>query len=596
MRTPSSIARLLTLVATLLVPVAAQAAAPDAVNDLFTMDKGTFMGCPACLIANDSDADTPMNQLTTAMIPGSVNPPELAEFVSIGLHGEMIVGPPALYVGNITFLYELSEPMGSSDVATVTINVLPRNIPPLVQPNKSAFLVEDNTLVSNIFHDVQDLDGGPITGAIVTPPTHGQAAFSPSGILYYRPDPNYNGADSLQYVANDGFDDSNIGTLNITVFAANDAPVGVQDAYAVASGGTLTVPAAGGLLANDIDPDGPTLTAVLDDDVSAGTLTLSADGSFTYNAPASPAVVSFSYHPTDGTASGAVTAGRILVGGPAAAADFYTTAPGSTLTVSAPGVMANDVDDDGEPITATKIGDPSNGTLTFNANGSFSYVPDAGFSGTDSFTYRVSDGDRNSNTTTVTITVSGSNTPPVAVNDAYSFPMNAPKEQPAIGGVLANDYDFQNSTLAASVVAAPSNGVLALAPNGAFSYVPNPGFAGVDTFTYRLSDGVLLSNVATVTFTIVSKPSAVADSYVICKNSPLTIGGAGVLANDSDPEGGTLTVIIGQNVEHGSLSIDNDGSFSYIPDTNFTGTDTFTYSAWNGTEASAAAVVTIVVG
>jgi VCBS repeat-containing protein len=88
--------------------------------------------------------------------------------------------------------------------------------------------------------------------------------------------------------------------------------------------------------------------------------------------------------------------------------DSYAVAQDTTLSVSAPGVLANDTDANGDPLSASKVTDPANGSLTLNANGSFTYTPAAGFNGTDTFTYRASDGALQSNTATVTITVSPS--------------------------------------------------------------------------------------------------------------------------------------------------------------------------------------------
>ncbi|MBI4473545.1 MAG: PKD domain-containing protein [Acidobacteria bacterium] len=90
---------------------------------------------------------------------------------------------------------------------------------------------------------------------------------------------------------------------------------------------------------------------------------------------------------------------------PTAVSDSYTTNQDTTLTVGAPGVMVNDSDPDGEPLTAILVTTTSNGTLTLNSNGSFTYVPNTGYYGTDTFTYKVNDGSLDSNIATVTITI-----------------------------------------------------------------------------------------------------------------------------------------------------------------------------------------------
>ncbi|WP_432799175.1 Ig-like domain-containing protein [Poriferisphaera sp. WC338] len=93
---------------------------------------------------------------------------------------------------------------------------------------------------------------------------------------------------------------------------------------------------------------------------------------------------------------------------PIATADSYNTNTNTPLIVSAPGLLSNDIDSDGDPLSAIKVSDPSSGTLTLNSDGSFSYTPNPDFNGQDSFTYKANDGTQDSNTTTVTISVDAS--------------------------------------------------------------------------------------------------------------------------------------------------------------------------------------------
>ena len=108
-----------------------------------------------------------------------------------------------------------------------------------------------------------------------------------------------------------------------------------------------------------------------------------------------------------------------------------------------------------------------------------------------------------------------------------------------------------------------------------------------DTFTYKANDGTLDSNVATVTITVKGvndKPVAVDDVYSTDEDTTLTVVAAdGVLKNDSDIDSGTLTAILVVGPTHGALTLNADGSLSYVPDANFNGTDTFTYKANDGT-------------
>ena len=128
---------------------------------------------------------------------------------------------------------------------------------------------------------------------------------------------------------------------------------------------------------------------------------------------------------------------------PIAGDDSYSTPQRTTLTVPGfQGLLLNDGDPDGDVVSVIKVTDPANGTLTaLNDDGSFTYIPDPNFSGTDSFTYQLSDGALGSNFATVQITVNAVNRAPVANNDSYSTTQNAFLLVPANLGPLANDSD-----------------------------------------------------------------------------------------------------------------------------------------------------------
>ena len=124
------------------------------------------------------------------------------------------------------------------------------------------------------------------------------------------------------------------------------------------------------------------------------------------------------------------------------------------LTAPVIGVLGNDTDADGNPLTAALVTGPANGTLSFNANGTFAYTPNANFHGKDSFTYRASDGKAVSNTATVTITVNPVNDAPAAQDDSYSVAEDNLLTVPAAGGVLPNDSDVDGNPLTAILGAA----------------------------------------------------------------------------------------------------------------------------------------------
>ncbi|MGQ0591967.1 MAG: Ig-like domain-containing protein, partial [Gammaproteobacteria bacterium] len=187
---------------------------------------------------------------------------------------------------------------------------------------------------------------------------------------------------------------------------------------------------------------------------------------------------------------------------PVAVDDPRTLVENTSLTDPAPGVLSNDTDGNNDVLTAVLDSGPSDGTLNLNADGSFTYTPDADFEGTDGFTYHANDGSADSNLATVTITVTHANEPPVAVDDAYTTDEDTPLVVAVVPGVLGNDSDFESDPLTAIVDTVPANGTLTLNPDGSLTYTPNADFNGTDSFTYHANDGSSDSNLATVTLTI----------------------------------------------------------------------------------------------
>jgi VCBS repeat-containing protein len=186
---------------------------------------------------------------------------------------------------------------------------------------------------------------------------------------------------------------------------------------------------------------------------------------------------------------------------PAAAADAYSTAEDTPLTVAAPGVLGNDTDPDGDSLSAVVVSGPAHGSLDLNADGGFTYTPAANFNGTDTFTYRASDGTAQSSPATVTITVTAGSDAPVAADDAYTTDEDTALTV-AAPGVLGNDSDPDGDQLTAVVASGPGHGSLTLSADGSFTYTPATNYNGTDSFTYRVSDGTLQSDPATVTITV----------------------------------------------------------------------------------------------
>ncbi|MFQ5636670.1 MAG: Ig-like domain-containing protein, partial [bacterium] len=187
------------------------------------------------------------------------------------------------------------------------------------------------------------------------------------------------------------------------------------------------------------------------------------------------------------------------------------------------------------------------------------------------------------------------NDPPVAVDDSYNVDEDNVLSQ-AAPGVLLNDSDPDNDVLSASLETGPSNGALSLNSDGSFTYTPGVDFFGTDQFIYVADDGKGGTATGTVTLTVNpvnDPPVALSDSYNVTVGSTLNVNAPGVLQNDSDADGDNLAAAILNNPLNGSLNLNADGSFSYTPDPNFIGIDTFTYAVSDGNNGSASAPVSI---
>jgi VCBS repeat-containing protein len=335
---------------------------------------------------------------------------------------------------------------------------------------------------------------------------------------------------------------------------------------------------------------------------------LNSDGSFSYSAVAGySGTDSFKYQANDGMANSNVATvtlhiasqGEIVT--PISQDDSYAVNAGTSLTIDAPGVLENDTDSGSDPLTATLASGPSHGTLTLNADGSFTYTPDSSFLGTDSFTYTASDGTTTGNVATVSIAVSDPdpNHNPVAKDDGYVGTAGTMLSVAASEGVLANDSDDDGDPLTAVLVSGAAHGTVTLNPNGSFDYQPEAGFSGDDAFTYQASDGLGLSEVAMVSITMNpaanQRPVAVNDHFTTTVDQPLSVPAPGLLGNDSDPDGDSLTAVLFSGPQNGTVALNPDGSFVYTPNAGFQGRDSFIYRTFDGQTNSALAAVTIYV-
>ncbi|XTP36181.1 Ig-like domain-containing protein [Mycobacterium sp. TJFP1] len=289
---------------------------------------------------------------------------------------------------------------------------------------------------------------------------------------------------------------------------------------------------------------------------------------------------------------------------PTAVGDVASTSEGAPTTIA---VLGNDTDPNaGDVLTVGQYTQAQNGTVVLNTDGSFTYTPDAGFTGTDTFTYTISDEASpwhvhglasqlrggHSATAAVTITVTEVNAAPVAGADTATVSAGSVA---TFIDVLANDADANGDALTIIDVTQPANGTAAFTGFGV-TYTPAEGFAGTETFTYTVSDGIATS-VGTVTVTVTpvvpanQPPVAVDDTFTMAPGA--TSATVNVVANDTDPDGDDLTVTAVTGAANGTATF-TGGTITYTPTAGFAGTEVLTYTVSDGTD-TATATLTITV-
>ena len=468
---------------------------------------------------------------------------------------------------------------------------------------------EDTALVipaDGVLTNDTDAYDDPLSAILVSDVSNGTLTLNADGSFIYTPNADFNGADSFTYKATDGATEGNTVTVDITVNAVNDAPTGA--AITVLADGvedTAYIVSEADLLAGFSDLDGDQLSIenlTADNGVQ---VTDNEDGTFTLTPPADfNGEVALSYDVTDGEltapATQSVTVGAVNdapVG--TATAALVDGVEDVAYIVSEADLLAGVSDVDGDELSVENLTADNGVDVTDNNDGTFTLTPPADFNGEVTLSYDVTDGELTA-PATQSVTFAAVNDAPVA--DVVLTNQAAAEDAAFSYEVPADAFgDVDGDALTLSATLADDTELPSWLTFDGATFTGTPVQADVGSLDIKVIATDPSGEIATQTFTLTigatnDAPVSVGDAYSTDEDTALVIPAAGVLVNDTDDDGDALDAVLVSDVSNGALTLNADGSFTYTPNADFNGSDSFTYKANDGTADGNTVTVDITVG
>ena len=491
--------------------------------------------------------------------------------------------PNANFYGTDSFDYTASNGTYTSDPATITITVEGEDDGDPTTNDVSATTDEDTVVTVNL--DATEIDGDNYSFNIISQPTNGTLGSVNGNQVEYTPNQDFNGTDTFTFEATDDRTyRRNVATATITINAVNDAPV-ANDITSQVTDENRLMQLDITLDATDVEGDALTYSVV---GTNNGTVTV--NGSTATYIPNQDwnGEDTFTYKANDGTDDSNTATVTVTVNAvndaPVTQNVSFTTDEDTPYTESYTGYVS---DVDGDDLTIIGVTNPTFGTATCEGT-DCTYTPYQDVHGTDSFTYKVNDGELDSNISTVSVTINPVNDAPVA-NDVTASTTSRTGNMRQSVDINLSVTDADGDDLTISIVSDVSNGTTSLS-GSTVTYTPPANYDGTDTFTYKANDGTVDSNIATGTITITDTNQApIANDMSLSLDRESSID---FTLDATDEDGDSLSKTIVSQPENGSLIPAPGLDFTYNPSRAYYGSDSFTYKVNDGNNDSEEKTVT----
>ncbi|HHF0536068.1 TPA: tandem-95 repeat protein [Vibrio alginolyticus] len=491
--------------------------------------------------------------------------------------GSFTITPDADFNGDIDISFDISD--GTNTVqATADLTVNPINDLPVPQDQQFS-VEEDGTLQftdADLLAGATDIEGDDLTVEGVSyDGGDGILTDNGNGTYTFAPNENFNGDVNFSFDVSDGTDTVSA-NIDVSVTPVDDAPVSGNLAYSVDEDGSIRL-SQEQLLSQASDVEGDALTASnLSVDGNA-TVTQNDDGSFTITPDADfNGDIDISFDISDGTNTVQATADLTvnpINDLPVPQDQQFSVEEDGTLQFTEADLLAGATDIEGDDLSVTGISyEGTDGVLTDNGDGTYSFAPNENFNGDVNFSFDVSDG-TDTVSANVDVSVTPVNDPPVAGSTSYTV-----HEDNSItisdAQLLANSSDLEGDVSIDSVSYSGSDGVLQINGDGTYTFSPNENFNGEVTLDVVVADEEGATDATTAGITVLEvndPPVAGPTSYTIDEDSVLTFSESQVLLNASDVEGDVELVGISYDGPDGIFTVNDDGTCSFAPNENFNG-------------------------